>query len=201
LKRNGLKKRRGHYPLHFADDSGADNDWVQFKQSVTNANARNLIYFGHGAPTGLGYNLANKTRSLLATDIANMLHTVPEGQTNRHAYRMVILDGCSTAAGPLCDSFGIPHKQLTSTDYANAALRMQAFCGWSADKYIGFINGGALNYDHIYFIGWIEYYLASGQTIGQAVQHASTAQNVVFLSTSEFKIYGCLDLSFYAQNN
>jgi hypothetical protein len=189
------------YALHFGDDAGADTSWNTFKQAVTNSLSRNMVYFGHGDPAGLGQNLKNPIRSLLAKDIATMLHTIPVGQTNRHPYRMVILDGCSTASGTLPESFGIQHKEnVPSADYANAGVRMQSFCGWSADKYIGFLNGGALNYDHIHFITWINYYLAQGQTIKQAVQHASTMPDVVFLSTGEFKIFGCWDLTWGAQN-
>ena len=188
------------YALNFATPS-ADTDWNNFKTAVTNSLSRNMFYFGHGDPAGLGQNLKNPVRSLLAKDIATMLHTIPAGQTNRHAYRMVILDGCSTAAGTLPESFGIQHKEnVPSIDYANAGMRMQSFCGWSADKYIGFLNGGALNYDHIYFFQWINYYLAQGQTIKDAVQHASTTPGVVFVATSEFKLFGCWDITWGAQN-
>jgi hypothetical protein len=189
------------YALQYGDTGGADTSWNTFKQAVTNSLSRNMFYFGHGDPTGLGQNLSNKTRSLLAPDIANMLHTIPAGQTNRHAYRMVILDGCSTASGTLPESFGIQHKEnVPIADYANAGVRMQAFCGWSADKFVGFLNGGALNYDHIHFIGWINYYLAQGQTIKQAVQHASTMPDVIYVATGELKIFGCWDITWGAQN-
>jgi hypothetical protein len=189
------------FPIRFHDDA-ADGDWNQFRAAVTNANSRNLVYFGHGGPNGLGYDQKNPHRSLLSKDIAQYLHTIPAGQTNRHAYRMVLVDGCSTAAGNLPESFGIAHKEnVPRQEYADAGLRMQAFCGWSADKYVGFINGGAINYDHVHFIQWIQYFLASGETIKQAVTDAGRQPDVIWVNKDEFKIFGCWDLTFYAQNN
>jgi hypothetical protein len=192
----------GHaYPLRFRE-TGADADWTAFKQALYNPLSRNLVYFGHGGPNGLGYDQGNTNRCILASEIQTNLHTIPIGQTNRHGYRMVIIDGCSTAAGTLPESFGIIHREnVPSVDYANASMRMSAFAGWTADKYVGFLNGSAPSYGHIHFIQWIQYYLAIGDGIKAAKDHAAGMPDVTFVNTSQLKIFGCWDLTFWAHNN
>jgi hypothetical protein len=80
-------------------------------------------------------------------------------------------------------------------------MRISAYAGWSADKAIGFLSGSAPNYGHIHFIQWIQYYLALGNGIKQATQLAAGMSDVTFVNTSEFKIFGCWDLTFWGQNN
>lgn len=197
----------GHaFALHY-DESGQDPqgvvDWAAFRQALTNSLSRNLLYLGHGDGTGLGHNLSNPERSILATDIANMLHTIPTGQTNRHAFRMVILDGCSTASGALPEAFGIPHKQgMTDQDFLFASQRPRAFVGWSADKYIG-IQSGGLNYDHIHFIQHIpEGMILEGRGIESAIEYARTRTDVNdgYVHGREFKVFGDKDLGFNSYN-
>ncbi|MBP7827829.1 MAG: hypothetical protein BWX84_02750 [Verrucomicrobia bacterium ADurb.Bin118] len=192
----------GHaYALRFRE-TGADGDWATFRQALFHPLSRNLVYFGHGGPNGLGYDQSNTNRSILASEIAARLATIPKGLTNRHGYRMVILDGCSTAAGTLPESFGIIHKQnVPSIDYVNASMRFSAFAGWSADKWVGFLNGSAPNYGHIHFIQWIQYYLAQGYTIKAAKDAAAGMPDVTFVNTGELKIFGCWDLTFWGHNN
>ena len=192
----------GHaFALHFgtADPQG-DSDWAQFRQALYNPLSRNLVYFGHGGPNGIGYNPANTNRYISAAEIANTLHTIPDGQTNRHAFRMVILDGCSTAKGNLPEAFGIIHKEdVPGTYYDAAALRPSAFVGWTANKYIAFLNVSYF-YDHIHFIQHIEYFLEQGDGIKTAVNLAGQQPDVDWLWTSQFKVFGYGDLSFWAFN-
>ena len=194
----------GHaYALHFgADDPQGDNDWAAFRQALYNPLSRNLVYFGHGAPNGLGYNPANANRYITAAEIANTLHTIRVGQTNRHAYRMVILDGCSTGRGTLPESFGIIHQEnVPGSYYADASLRPSAFAGWSADKYVGFLEGAAVSWDHIYFIQLIQEYMALGNGIKTSVNIAGGMPQCQWVMSSQFKIFGCWDLTFWAFNN
>jgi hypothetical protein len=194
----------GHaYALHFgADDPQGDNDWAAFRQALYNPLSRNLVYFGHGAPNGLGYNPANANRYITATEIGNTLHTVPVGQTNRHAFRMVILDGCSTGKGTLPESFGIIHQEnVPGSYYADASLRPSAFAGWSAEKYAGFFDGATVNFDHIQFIQLIQEYMALGNGIKTSVNIAGGMPQCQWVMSSQFKIYGCWDLTFWAFND
>lgn len=192
----------GHaYALRFRE-AGADGDWAAFRQALYHPLSRNLCYFGHGGPNGLGYDQSNTNRSILASEIAARLATIPKGLTNRHGYRMVILDGCSTAAGTLPESFGIIHKEnVPGIDYANASLRPSAFAGWSADKWVGFLNGAAVNYDHVNFIIHIQQELANGNGLRGAIDAAGRYPDVHFVNTSEMKVFGLADLTFWAYNN
>ena len=193
----------GHaFALHFGTESPqGDSDWTQFRQALYNPLSRNLVYFGHGAPNGFGYNPADANRYISATEIANTLHTIPAGQTNRHAFRMVIADGCSTAKGNLPEAFGVIHKEdVPGYYYSYAALRPSAFVGWTADKYIAFFNASYF-YDHIYFIQHVEYFLAQGDGIKDSIILAGQQPDVGWIWTSQFKVFGYGDLSFWAFNH
>lgn len=191
----------GHaFGIRFKDPVNAPSDWNTFRQALYHPRSRNLAYFGHGGPNGFGYNQGNTNLSILASEIQTRLGTA--SLTNRHAYRLVIVDGCSTGAGKLPESFGIVHKEnVPRIDYANASMRMSAFVGWDADKSIAFLNGSAPNYDHIHFIQWIKYYLALGNTIKRATELAADMPDVIYVKTDDLKIYGCWDLTFWAHNN
>jgi hypothetical protein len=195
----------GHaFALHYnttGPDPQPDYDWAAFRGALYNASSRNLIYLGHGGPDGLGHNAANTNRFIRATEIANVLHTLPAGQTNRHAYRMVILDGCGTAKGTLPESFGIIHREgVPGSYYYYASLRQSAFMGWSSDKYVGFLGAG--NPDHIHFIGWIPYFMTQGYGIKDARDAAGRMDDVnkAYITPSQFTVYGCKDLTFWAFN-
>lgn len=92
---------------------------------------------------------------------------------------MVILDGCSTGRGTLPESFGIIHQEnVPGSYYADASLRPSAFAGWSADKYVGFLEGAAVSWDHIYFIQLIQEYMALGNGIKTSVNMPAACLNV-----------------------
>lgn len=133
-----------------------------------------------------------------------MLHTIPAGQTNRHAFRFVFIDGCSTAAGSLCESFGIKHDEnVGSAYYGAASIRPSAYVGWSSDKAIDFIFGSAVNYDHINYMNDVQKEMViDGRGIHDATLNAANYPDVhAFINTSELKVYGYWDLSFAAFNN
>jgi hypothetical protein len=179
------------------------SEWYTFNATVLDPQGRNLVYFGHGGPNGLGYNQHDTNVSLTVDQIAAALHTIPAGQTNAHKFRFVFLDGCSTAKGRLPEAFGILHKQnVQQIDYYNASLRPSAFCGWSSDKAVAFISGHALNYDHVNFINHIQFdMLNNGAGIHAAINYAAGQPDVVTVITSQFMCYGCWTLTFGAFNN
>jgi hypothetical protein len=189
------------FALHFKEAS-ADADWAAFRQALYNPLSRNLVYMGHGGPTGLGYDLSNTNRSILNTEIATNLATIPKGLTNRHGFRMVIVDGCSTASGKMPESFGVIHKEnVPAVDYLNASIRPSAFAGWSADKWIGFLNGASPNYDHINFMIHVQQELAGGNGLKAAIDAAGRYPDVNSVTTSEFKVFGLWNLTFWGYNN
>jgi len=193
----------GHaYPIHFKDPVYSPGDWTAFRQALYHSYSRNLVYFGHGGPNGFGLNQTSTNSSIVASEIQTNLHTVPLNQTNRHAYRLVIIDGCSTAAGSLPESFGILHKEdVQGIDYVNASLRPSAFAGWSADKWVGFLNGSAINYGHVNFIIHIQQELANGNGIRGAIDAAGRYPDVSFVNTSQMKVFGLWGLTFWSYNN
>ncbi len=190
------------YAISFQDGNEVST-WATFKTALYDPATRNLVYFGHGGPNGIGYNQGNPNISITANEIQNMLHTIPNGQTNRHAFRFVFLDGCATGAGTLPESFGIVHKEnVDGIYYYYASLRYSCFVGWSQVKYIGFLAGSAPNYDHVSFIQYIQYDMtANGASISAAIAYAKAQPNLYFNNASELKIYGSPDVTLYSQNN
>jgi hypothetical protein len=190
------------YPISF-QDSTESNNWAAFKFYLFNPVTRNLCYFGHGGPNGIGYNQHDPNLCVTASQIASVLHTIPAGQTNRHVFRFVFLDGCSTAKGTLPEAFGILHKENVDVmDYYYASMRPSAFCGWTATKYVGFILGHSINYDHVNFISHIqEDMLLNGASIGDAIRYAAGKPDVTSVFTSEFKLFGCSDVTIGSNNN
>jgi hypothetical protein len=195
----------GHaFTLHYdptGQSSQPTTDWAGFRAALYNSSSRNLVYTGHGGPNGLGHNAANTNRFVSATEIAKVLHTVPPGQTNRHAYRMVIADGCATGKGALVSAFGmVPKEDVPFNYYYYASLRPSAFMGWSSDQYISFAGAG--NPDHIHFIQWIEYWMELGYGIKDARNRAGGMADVNpgYVKKGQFKVYGYADLNFWAYN-
>ena len=197
----------GHaFTLHVDDVSVPQPtfDWAALRQALYDPLSRNFIYMGHGEPAGIGLNRDHTNRYIPATEIAGVLHTIPPGQTNRHAFRMVILDGCSTANGTLPEAFGIPHKEgMTDQDFLFASMRPCAFVGWSAGKFINILDGG-LNYNHIHFIQHIpDGMTLQGLGIQDAIEYARTRTDVndAYVHGKEFKVFGDKDLHFNSYNN
>jgi hypothetical protein len=180
------------YALAFNDPSG-DGNWASFRSAIFNSTTRNLVYFGHGGQTGIGYNTSNTNRFISSTEIANVLHTIPTGQTNRHAFRFVFIDACSTALGAMPESFGILHKEnVLLTDYQAASLRPSAYVGWPKDKMIGILNGAYINYDHVNFISHIQLeMILNSKGIKDAIAQACNYPDVHgSFGPEDLKVYG-----------
>jgi hypothetical protein len=195
------------YALHFGSgDPQGDTDWQAFRNALYDSSSRNLVYFGHGGPNGIGYNSATTNRFITSSEIASQLHTIPAGQTNRHAFRFVFLDGCQTAKGNLPEAFGILHRQnVDLNDYIAASMRPSAFAGWTATKWITFLNGYYLNYDHVNFISHVQTeMLLYGNGIHDAINNAATHYWDVTWSfnwINQMSVYGFWDLHFGQYNN
>jgi hypothetical protein len=190
------------YGLTFgAENPQGDADWQNFRNALYDSRSRNLVYFGHGGPNGIGQNPANTNRFITSAEIADRLHTIPIGQTNSHSFRFVFLDGCSTATGNLPEAFGMIHREdVDGGDYANASMRYSAFVGWPKDKMIGFLQGGGyVDTDHVSFIANIQTWMLLGQPIKQAISSAASASGGSFNADS-LKVYGYWGLGFGTQN-
>ena len=185
-------------------ETGPDLDWSTFRAAITNPLTRNLVYFGHGGPTGIGKNTANPKRFISDTEIAAALHTVPAAQTNRHAFRFVFLDGCSTAAGKLPEAFGIQHREnIPYDDYYYASARPQAFVGWPKDQGIGFLqNNGYINVSHVNFMLHIQFEMTFyGRGVKTAIRNASHYFDTFGVYGEEnLKVYGYWGLLFGQAN-
>jgi hypothetical protein len=190
------------YPIGF-ENTTETNDWLAFKDALFFSGTRNVVYFGHGGPNGLGYDQSNTNLSLTVKEIGNFLHTIPAGQTNIHRFRFVFLDGCSTGGGTMPEAFGIRHQEnVSSMDYYNDSLRPSAFVGWSAEKYIAYIANHTINYDHVNFIQFIQdNMLLYGKTIADAKSNAARQIPPGVIFTSQLKIFGCPDETFGGYNN
>lgn len=118
--------------------------------------------------------------------------------------RFVFLDGCQTAKGNLPEAFGILHREnVDLNDYIAASMRPSAFAGWHAEKWIDFLNGSYINYDHVNFITAVQTEMALGNGIHDAIHNAATGWNVVFSFNwvNQMGVYGFWDLHFGQYNN
>jgi hypothetical protein len=191
------------YGLAF-QTAGEANNWSAFRTALYDPRARNLVYFGHGGPHGLGFNQADPTVSISAADIAAHLHTIPDDQTNRHAFRFVFLDACDTVQGNLPEAFGIIHRENLPIDpYAAAAIRPSAFAGWDKTASVGAL-GSEFPW-HIAFIQEIQIHMNPGlpynQGIKTAIYYAARSFDVNRPEYADhFKVMGFGDLHYFQYN-
>lgn len=149
------------------------SSWQTFRQALYHPNSRNLFYSGHGGNNGIGYNAANTNVFITRAEIESVLRTVPLGQTNRHAFRFVFLDGCQTANGHLPEAFGIVREEDLSFEYYyNSGERYSAFVGWNKSPTAGYA-GHLVSPDHWKFLMNFQYaWLTEGQGVREALNRA-----------------------------
>src|SRR6185312_13826179 len=117
---------------------------------------RNLVYFGHGGPTGLGWTSNNTSVFIPVTEIAQRLGNM--NGTNGHAFRFAFIDACDTANGNLCSALGImPKQNVLFETYFNSRIRPGAYCGWPTAKWIAETLGGSANHDHINYMTHLQH--------------------------------------------
>jgi hypothetical protein len=111
------------------------------KQQVLNRikepDYRNLFYMGHGAEDRFG-NTSDPDKVeerhftsadyLFKSEIEQVLENSPSSRS-KHPYRFVYLNACGTAAGTICEAFGIPRKKWLAQDFARRGLRARGFVG------------------------------------------------------------------------
>lgn len=170
-------------------ESTRNSQWVAMRNALYHQESRNLFYFGHGDPTGIGGS-QNTNRFITAVEIASMLHTIPAGQTNRHSYRFVMLYGCETASGTLPEAFGIIHREnVPGIDYVNAALTPGAFIGWNKKQSASVISSTLL--DNARFLQHFQYEWLTGHGVSEALDRAKNNYgDVGFINRSRLKVFG-----------
>ncbi len=191
------------YALTFdANNSQGDTDWANFRQALFNPATRNLLYFGHGGQGGLGYNATTTNRYISVKEISANLHTLPNGQTNRHGFRFVFIDACATSEGLIPEAFGIIHKEnVPGGNYTDSSLRYSAYAGWPNDKSIGILSGRYPNYNHINYILHLETeMILYGRGIKDAAIRACHYNDVSGIGEKDLKVYGYWDLTIGAFN-
>ncbi|MBI5383514.1 MAG: hypothetical protein HZA90_02375 [Verrucomicrobia bacterium] len=162
------------FRIHYAllSDPRPDQDWQQFRQALYYPSSRNLFYSGHGGNGGIGRNPANTNRYISQAELVSALHNVPSGQTNRHGFRFVFLDGCQTANGHLAQAFGIIEKKEVSFGYLEAAgIRPASFVGWNKSPAAAFANNYGI-VAHWEFIQNFQFLWGTGRGLRQALDEA-----------------------------
>lgn len=159
---------------------------------------RNLYYFGHGATTYIGQKAV--PRFLSIDDFNFVLRNNfkdPLAGTNAHPFRFVWLDGCHTAKGDLCKSFGIPKEENVVTNrFTSRGLRYRAFMGWTGGH---LIRVGAFSRQHATFVAdfWNGWPSAGTnglpRTLREAHTYAATQQGTAYPwqdAVNHLRIYG-----------
>ncbi len=169
-------------------------DWYNVLTKVGNPYGRDFIYFGHGAANilGVGTNMTSTNTVAIDTmDIESILHnneTNPLIGTNRHPYRFVYLDGCSTADAKWPLVFGIPKQKMTMDDFVvKRGIRPRAFFGWNrkkrfSDNFVtGLLDPDFQTWRTIFWATWSERNNQGGprhnlnEAIDDAKNHANSA--------------------------
>lgn len=184
---------RGSVFLPFALRS--PEDWAQMGTDLKDSSVRNLYYFGHGSANSIG--LADRQYQISVADLNDWLHNAfnPLQGLNRHPYRFVFLDGCSTANGDLSPAFGIPKGKIALNEFVNKrGLRPRAFMGWDQDVMIqwGAVHQGHLLFVETFFDKWAHYLEPDNVTLRRAFDLASASWN----QSGHLVIHGCENLFF-----
>ncbi len=180
------------------DSPDAEANWSALKTAIANTNSRNFFYLGHGAAELIG-TASNPSRSYRSFQIARDLGLNPVSP-NRHPYRFVFLDGCSTANGDMSAAFGIKQNEnMTQADFLKAKERPKAFIGWTESKVLA--SGTALNKKHINFLNkFIELCEGNQKPLKQALDEAAEFVGPGLIGYSNLKIYGYPNLKFSEYN-
>ena len=184
------------FRIHYNHNLEVSN-WQTFRQALYAPNSRNLFYSDHGSTKGIGYNAADTNVFITQAEIESVLRTVPQGQTNRHGFRFVFLDGCETANGHLPEALGVIQKEnLPHTHYDNAGLRRSAFVGWNKSPAGGYANH-LVDTDHWKFIQNFQYlWLTTGRGLRQCLNDAKTQGPAGWndINPKHLTVFGCVDL-------
>ncbi len=189
----------GAYRIRYGvNNPNAVSDWAAFRSALYNNLSRNLFYMGPGTPNELG-NSSNTNKTLTSKEVGTVLANIPAGLTNKHKFRYVFLDGCSTAPGKFPEAFGIIHKENVTGDYYyNASLRPSAFCGWNDDKVIAVAN--SVNTSHPNYVLHFMYQWSQGIGVKQALINAKDLPDDTNINTDKLIVFGSWNLTYFGFN-
>ena len=191
-------------PLHVGTNyttTQKAEDWTQFKIALTNLNARNLYYFGHGNSEALG-GTKDPNRTLTSKAVGILLRYDDANPTNRHFFRYVFLDGCNSANGSFPTKFGIPKREhVPYSDYLGENnVRPRAFSGWTDYKQFAVLGYIPWQFPG-YRINFWSYWFLNNRELYQAHEDAriSIGANGMAIGQS-LKIYGYENMRAYDFN-
>ncbi len=200
--RNHFDVVRGHDQNPF--ELNRETDWLLLLQDLYQDDVRNFYYFGHGGPGLIGRSdlaaIPPVLTFLNTLNITSALNNTPSITSRpRHPYRFVFLDGCDTAIGGMCQTFGIPKKKnMTAADFTKKGLRLRAFMGWDNAEFIAL--AGAISQPHVRFLGdfFDDWFYPDDEgndtTLRQAINAAKGGWGEV---DNHLIVYGYDRLSFY----
>jgi hypothetical protein len=188
------------YAINGGSVGGAVN-WTAFRAAIYAPRTRNLVYFGHGGPTGLGWTSNNTSVFIPVTEIASRLGNM--NGTNGHAFRFAFIDACDTANGNLCSALGIMQKKDVRIEtYTTARIRPGTYCGWPTAKWIAEVLGGSANHDHINYMTHLQHiWYFYPQTIQVAAIQAAGFNDAYGMLNNDLVINGYWNLLPTAYNH
>ena len=172
-----------------------------------------FFWFGHGGELGDDFICGNPDRSnITANDVENDLQnkafrsTSKLPKTNKHPYRLTILNACDTYTPGWAGAFGVDFSANGSLDsaanYAAVGRSQRAFVGWT--KKIGvpggndLFFGGLLDAEYAQALGYLFGDWMAGYPLNYCMsQFSSSALNsepTYFQNQDSWKISGCYDL-------
>jgi hypothetical protein len=173
----------------------------------------NFFWFGHGGEINDDFICGNTDHSnITADDIENDLQnkaarsTSRKPTTNKHPYRLTILNACDTYTPGWSSAFGVDFSANGSSDsaadYVGAGRSQRAFVGWT--KKIGIpggndlLFGGLLDAEYAQALGylfgdWMDGYPLD-YCMGQFSSSALASEPTYFQNADSWQISGCYDL-------
>jgi len=173
----------------------------------------NFFWFGHGGEINDDFICGNTDHSnITASDAENDLQnktfrsTAKQPRTNKHPYRLTILNACDTYTFGWAGAFGVEFSANGSSDsavdYAYVGRPQRAFVGWT--KKIGVpagadaFYGGLLSAEYAQALGYLFGDWMAGYPLDYCMsQFSSSALNSepsYFQNQDSWRISGCHDL-------
>lgn len=198
------------HAFELVDSSSRD----QLLNYLADSRYENFYFFGHGDDSHIS--AYQGTDSVISSDqIAYALGNVPLSYNNGpgylintdppiivyptvnpsiqraalHPYRFVFLDGCGTAMGNFCESFGIPAVTVTTNFFAAAKVESRAFVGYT--KSITF-NAAQWDWRAFMIVDFLQDWRSAAYTVQDCMSIAKAA--VFQPMDSSATIYGAVDM-------
>jgi hypothetical protein len=190
------------FRINYGDSTEAST-WQTFRQALYHPYSRNLFYSGHGDGHGIGYNADDTNVFIKRKEIERMLNTNP-GNTNRHAFRFVFIDGCETATGNLPQAFGIIREENLSLDhYLKSGERLSAYVGWNKSPTAAFYWGKVVYPGHWIFVQNFLYNWTTGiySSVREALNHSGFGPlGNSSIDPDKLTVFGYQDLGVNQEN-